>query len=206
VIAESVWIGVSNEYGERPGHYQREKRMNIEKAIVDGGTEAVRRYRAVAGLRQDNEIPEVFLGSIIACRIYDDLQLHAHLEHLYTDVVKSFGIEITPQIYNLMNGYEADVAAYDGRKPLAAIELKVFDETTSYVQIVSDRDKLLKLTGQCRVEAYLGVLVTDTQRQECVDRIRLLGERLGRDFDLVGEEQRSISEKWNWRFAVARVA
>jgi hypothetical protein len=36
--------------------------MNISEVIVRYGTDAVLKYRAVAGLPQDNEIPEIFLG------------------------------------------------------------------------------------------------------------------------------------------------
>jgi hypothetical protein len=39
--------------------------MDINEAIVKYGTEAVLRYRTVAALVQDNELPEVFLGGFI---------------------------------------------------------------------------------------------------------------------------------------------
>lgn len=181
--------------------------MDISQAIVEGGTGAVLRYRTVAGIQQDNRIPEIFLGGFIASGIYDKLGLHAHVEHPYTVIANRLGTTITPDLLILMEGFKADVAIYADTKPRAVVELKVFDDGKSAALIVADRDKMRKLTGRCSVEAYLGILITDASSgQTCSQRIRLLSDCLGSEFNRVGENQRSIDGTWEWCFASARVA
>jgi hypothetical protein len=68
--------------------------MNINEAIVRYGTEAVLRYRGVAGVRQDNDIPEVYLGSFIVGRIYDELNVHAHAERSYETIARELGVTV----------------------------------------------------------------------------------------------------------------
>jgi hypothetical protein len=58
--------------------------MNVSEAIVKYGTEAVLHYRSMAGLLQDNEIPEVFLGGSIASGLHNALNVQAHVERFYT--------------------------------------------------------------------------------------------------------------------------
>ena len=102
---------------------------------------------------------------------------------------------------------KADVAVYADTKPLAVVELKVFDDGKRTASIVADRDKMRKLTERCRVEAYLGILITDVSSgQRCSQRIRLLSECLGSEFNRVGENQDFIDGAWQWCFASARVA
>ena len=181
--------------------------MDISQAIVEAGTDAVLRYGTVAGLQQDNRIPEIFLGGFIACGIYYKLGLHAHVEHPYTVIANKLGTPITPDLLLLMEGYKADVAVYADTTPMAVVELKVFDDGKRIASIAADRDKMRKLTERCRVEAYLGILITDVSSgQTCSQRIRLLSECLGSEFNRVGENQHSIDGAWEWCFASTRVA
>jgi hypothetical protein len=153
--------------------------MDINEAIVGGGTDAVVRYGKVAGLHQDNEIPEIFLGGFIASRIYDGLDMYAHVERPYTVMADELGHRVTRELLTSMGGLRADVAIYDRSMPIAIMELKVFDEGTSVAAILADRDKMLKLTKVCAINAYLGVLVTDVRNAACADRLRLLSAYSG---------------------------
>jgi hypothetical protein len=180
--------------------------MNINEAIVRYGEEAVFRYRTLAGLDQDNEIPEIFLGGNIACGMHYALNVHAHVEHLYTRILKERGVEVSVDLKRRFGGLLADVAAYENGRPKAIVELKKFDDGKSTDMIVRDRDKMRELSLECGIESYLGVLVTDIKSgATCVDRARELGKCLEHEFDKVGDTQRS-KKGWEWCFVSGRIA
>lgn len=182
-----------------------EYKMNLNDEIVTYGTKAVLRYRDVAGISYDNEVPEIYVGSFIARGIYDNLKMQAHVERYYTTIAQEFRIEIDQRTVNSFGSYKADVAAYQNIAPKAIIELKKFDENKSLSKIVADRDKMSKLSTLCPIKTYLGVLVTDAQNgRSYMDRIRALEEALGRTFDVVGKPQLAVDGKWKWCFASMR--
>lgn len=100
----------------------------------------------------------------------------------------------------------ADIAVYRDRRPLAIVEVKMFDDGKSIAAIVADRDKMKKLSDLCGVECYLGVLVTDVETGEtCTERVHKLGIALKQKFDLIGD-RRSVDGAWEWCFASVRIA
>jgi hypothetical protein len=179
--------------------------MDINEAIVRYGTEAVLRYRTVAGILHDNEIPEIFLGGFIGCGLYDGLNVHARVERLYTVIAIELGVTPSRDLVNGFGGCRADVAIYQDRRPVGIVELKVFDEGTRSADIVADRDKMGKLSHLCSVECYLGVLVTDTQSSTCTERASELGRALDHEFNVIGAKQRSVDGNWQWCFASGRI-
>jgi hypothetical protein len=181
--------------------------MDLSKAIVKHGTEAVRRYRTVAGLSQDNEMPEIFLGSYLACAIHDELKVNVHVERRYTVIALELGVTVDTGVVNKIGDYRADVAIYEKQRPVAIVELKVFDDYKRPALIVADRDKMRKLSGLCGIETYLGVFVTDdTSGALCTERVRALGKALDHEFDSVGDKLPSIDGRWDWLFACGRLA
>jgi hypothetical protein len=182
--------------------------MDLSEAIVRYGTKAVLRYRAVAGLCQDNEIPEIFLGGFIACAIHDELKANAHVERFYTVIARELGAKRdTEELMKAFGGNRADIVIYqERRRPVAIIELKVFDERIGLSAVVADRDKMRKLSCLCDVECYLGVLVTDISGALYTERVRALETALEHKFDSIGAEESSINDAWHWCFASGRFA
>jgi hypothetical protein len=122
------------------------------------------------------------------------------VEGPYTVMASELGLQLTAE---LLGGLRADVAVYNDTKAL--IELKVFDEGKSVAAIVTDRDKMVKLSELRGTEAYIGVLVTDVSGRACADWVDLLGERLGRTFNWAGKKNRSVNDALEWCFAVAKI-
>jgi hypothetical protein len=184
--------------------------MQIAKAISKYGNEAVLRYCDVAGIPEDSQLPEIFLGGTIACGIYDESKLcaHAHVERLYTKILEELGKERDSRLINLFGGQRADVAVYRAGRPIAIIELKKFDDWKSPAGIVSDRDKVRILAQECGISSYIGVLITDVEKpmvRTCADRRSLLEQNLQQKFDVPGETTWSRNGKWQWCFASLRV-
>jgi len=185
------------------------KYVNINRAIIRYGEEAVFRYRTIANLDQDNAIPEIFLGGFIACGMHYALDVHAHVEHLYTKILKELGVEVGADLQKRFRGLLADVAVYHDGRPKAIVELKKFDDGKNTQNIIDDRDKMRELSRECGIEAYLGVLITDVESgtiTTCTDRAYQLGDRLEHEFDIVGDKQRSRNGAWEWCFASGRIA
>ena len=181
------------------------RKKDIENVIVKYGTEAVMRYRKVSGIEQDSQIPEIFLGSFIACGIFDDLKLNAHVERYYTVIASEHEVKMSAALVNAVGYYRADIAVYDQSRPIAIVELKILDDFASINSIVADRDKMAKLSTICHLDCYLGVLITDTEREICAERVQNLSHALKQDFGVIGELQRSQSGLWNWCFAASKV-
>ena len=179
--------------------------MNINEAIVKYGTEAVLHYRVVAGLSHDDEVPEVYLGGIIAGGIHSEMNENARVERYYMAIARELGVAVDASVIERFGGNRADVAIYRKDVPVAIIELKVFADFQSASKIVADRDKMRKFTDLCPMETYLGVLVTDAQNgQTCADRVRTLEGALGHKFDVIGGAQPSVGGDWHWCFVSVR--
>lgn len=61
----------------------REAQLPFANALARAGAEAVKRYRTVAGIAEDSDMPEIFLGGFIACRLHDELGVHSRIEQSY---------------------------------------------------------------------------------------------------------------------------
>lgn len=177
------------------------ERVDLSQAIVKYGTEAVLRYRSVSGIKQDSSLPEIFLGSFIACGIYDELKLHARTEVLYTDIASEHGVELSADLVRVIGGYRADIAVYQEDLPMAVVELKIFNDGKSASSVLADRDKVAKLSKLCRVDTYLGALVTDIESGVlCTTRAQKLGKVLEQKSQVVGASQPSRDGTWKWCF------
>ena len=102
--------------------------MEIEKSVVEFATEAALRYRAIARVRHDNEVPESFLRSHVASRLHDRLDRPVHVDRLYAAMAIDLGGPVTAELVTALGGHRADLAIYRDDRPVAVIELKVFDE------------------------------------------------------------------------------
>jgi hypothetical protein len=175
--------------------------MNVERAVVEFGAEAVQLYRAMAETRHDNEVSGSFLRSHVASRLHDRLKCVVHIDRLYTALAIDMGAPITPDLVTFLGAHRAHVALYADGRPTAIIELKVFDETTPLPTVGSGLDKAQMLQRLGALQIFVGVMICPiTLSLEA--RIERLHDALGGNM-YVGERQGSRDKQWEWCFACA---
>lgn len=177
--------------------------MEIMESLVEFGTNAVLAYRTMSQ-RQDNALPEVFLGGYIAPRLYDRFHCRVHIEENYLHLARSCGVVITDEIVSRVGYLRADIAMYPKEPPPAVIEFKILDESTPVSSVLSDYAKVKELYDTCGVTGYLGLLVCQTNLllEENVNKVK---ESLSSSLYL-GQPQQSADGRWKWRFASAAVS
>ena len=175
--------------------------MDFEGAVVAFGTEAVLRYRTVARPRHDNEIPESFLRNFVALRLHEQLGKHVHVERLYTAMALDLGIPLTPDLVNVLGGFRADVAVYEGEKPVAVIALKIFDAASPLPSLGAEIDKGQILARLARLRVFVGLMICPII-VSLEARIERLHDAFGGNM-YVGERQQSGDRTWQWCFACA---
>jgi hypothetical protein len=70
--------------------------LEIEKSVVEFATEAALRYRTIAAMRHDNQVPESFLRSHVASRLHDRFDCPVHVDRLYAAMAIELGGAVTP--------------------------------------------------------------------------------------------------------------
>src|SRR6266446_1817174 len=69
--------------------------MEITEAILSYGVRAIRLYRTISNCDHDNQVPELFITSLMATFLSERLPWHfAKLEHLYLDVASDLRVEV----------------------------------------------------------------------------------------------------------------
>lgn len=177
--------------------------MRFSQGIVRHGTEGVRAYREISGIGQDNRLPEIFIGSWIARGLHEDFRVKARVECHFTEMAKDLGQEVGLDLVNVMGGWRADVAVYEGEKPTAVIELKIHDEGGRNGLVLRDLHKMQELCKRTGMESYLGVLITDTSSEVCKTRADALARMLQQPYDELGLPIRAGggNADWSWQFA-----
>ena len=177
--------------------------MTLVESIVEHGIKAVLAYREISGNENDNQVPEVFLGSWIARGLHEDLGVSAHVERCYTRVAFDLGMTVTPELVGIMGGWRADVVVYEGGRPKALVEIKIHDERGSDGLILRDLDKMRRLSGYTGLQTCLAVLVTEVATgPSCEERASRLGTFLGGMFDVLGDPRKANggTADWSWQF------
>ena len=72
--------------------------MEIEKSVVEFATEAALRYRAIARVKHDNEVPESFLRSHVASRLHDRFDCPVHVDRLFAAMAIDLGGPVTAEL------------------------------------------------------------------------------------------------------------
>jgi hypothetical protein len=161
----------------------------------------------MAKLQQDDQIPEIFLGGIIASGIYGELKLNAHIERLYSVIASEIGPKPSPNLITKFEGNKADVAVYKSERPVGIIELKVLREGKNSASVIADRDKMLNFLNYYGVDCYIGALITDLSSDvRCEARIKMLETALGQRFDATGDSQEAFNAAWHWRFVGTKIS
>lgn len=175
--------------------------MDFERAVVEFGTEAVLRYRAVAQPRHDNELPESFLRNFVALRFHEQFGNQVHVERLYTAMALDLGIPLTPDLVTVLGGCRADVAVYEGGKPVAVMALKIFDAASPLPSMGAEIDKAQILARLAALRVFVGVMICPII-VSLEARIERLHDAFGGNM-YVGERQQSRDRQWQWCFACA---
>ncbi len=175
--------------------------MDFERAVVEFGTDAVLRYRAVAEPRHDNELPESFLRNFVALRLHEQFRHQVHVERLYTAMALDLGIPLMPDIVNVLDGFRADVAVYESGQPVAVIALKIFDAASPLPSMGAEIDKAQILARLAKLRLLVGVMICPIV-VSLEARIERLHDAFGGNM-YVGERQQSSDRQWQWCFACA---
>jgi hypothetical protein len=175
--------------------------MDIEDAIVEFGTEGVLQYREISGSKAENELPEVFLGSFIAPRLFDRLRCHVHVERLYTVLAQDVGIGLSHDLLIELGGLRADLAVYSPTG-VHIVEIKIFDERRQGSSIADDLSKIGKLSCTGKLRGYVAAMVCETRTQVLEERVRTLEQTLQAPIRL-GPTKTSIAGGWSWCFGCA---
>ena len=175
--------------------------MEIEKAVVEFGTEAVLRYRSMAETRHDNEVPASFLRGFVAARLHDRFRCPVHVERLYTAMALDLGVPLTPDLVTVLGGGRADVALYAESRPSAIIALEVFDAVAPLPSIGAALDKAQILARLGNLRVFIGIMICPIV-VSLEARIERLHDAFGGNM-FVGERQDSRDRQWQWCFACA---
>ena len=177
--------------------------MEIEKSVVEFATEAALRYRAIARVRHDNEVPESFLRSHVASRLHDRFDCPVHVDRLYAAMAIDLGGPVTAELVTALGGHRADIAIYRDDRPFAVIELKVFDEVAPLPAIGVKLDKAKILARVAPLQLFVGAMICPIVLS-LEARIERLHDAVGGNM-FVGERQPSRDGRWHWCFACASI-
>jgi hypothetical protein len=178
--------------------------MDLKKTIVEFGTEGVLRYREISQSRHDNELPEVFLGSFIAPRLYDLFKHPVRVEAYYSVLAQEAGLALTGGLLTELGGLRADIAISPPSDRVILVELKILDEATQPSSIANDLSKMAKLTQSGKLLGYVGTMICETATQGLDTRVGLLEQTL-RTTIYRGITQQSTCGNWTWCFGCAAV-
>jgi hypothetical protein len=184
--------------------FRRRLGLEIEKAVVEFATEATLRYRAIAGIRHDNQVPESFLRSHVASRLHDRLACPVHVDRLYAAMAVELGVALSADLVTALDGARADIAIYRDDRPAAVIELGVFDEVAPLPAVGVKLDKAKLLARLAPLQVLLGVMVCPIILS-LEARIERLHDAVGGNL-YVGERQPSRDGQWQWCFACASIS
>ena len=177
--------------------------MEIEKSVVEFATEAALRYRAISSVRLDNEVPESFLRSHVASRLHDRLGCPVHVDRLYAAIAIDLGGPVTAELVTALGGLRADIAIYRDDRPVAVVELKVFDEVAPLPSIGTKLDKAKMLARAAPLQIFVGAMICPIVLS-LEARIERLHDAVGGNM-FVGERQPSRDGRWQWCFACASI-
>lgn len=179
---------------------------DYSQSIANYGAAAVKKYRDISGIRNDNEIPEIFLGGQIAIGLHDEFGLKCHVERRYDLILRELGFPITQSVIDTFGSQRADAALYRDGKPFAIIELKICDERDRYGdKLGRDLRKMRKLANKAGIEIYLGTLMTDVCKAECAERRATIEEKLEGCFSAHSSlEPAGYGADWKWQFLAGR--
>lgn len=177
--------------------------MNIEKAVVEFGTEAALHYRKLADAKRDNELPLGFMRSHVAVRLSDHLGLPIHIERQLAVVAHELGASVTPDLLMVLGGAVADLAIYEGGRPSAVVQLEIFDHAAPLPSVGASLHKARVLARLSRLDVFFGVMICPVGAS-LEARVERLHDAVGGNL-YVGERQSSRDQTWQWCFACAAI-
>lgn len=127
--------------------------MIDNNTIIGHVNQAVKEYLPLSGNLEDNEVPEAFLGPIVATKFYRTMpeycyDVESNFEKLFRKLYKSS--MSTKEIRENIGGYRADIAVFrrhnESRSDLEQIiEFKIADENTPPAAVTVEIERLMRL-------------------------------------------------------------
>lgn len=177
--------------------------MEIEKSVVEFATEAALRYRAISGIKLDNEVPVSFLRSQAASGLHDRFACNVYVDRLYAAMAVDLGGRVTADLITAFGGHRADIAIYRDGRPSVVIELGIFDEVAPLPSLGLKLGKAKLLARVAPLQIVLGVMICPVVLS-LEARIERLHDAVGGNL-YVGERQSSRDGQWQWCFASASI-
>jgi len=178
--------------------------MEITDAILSCGVKATRRYNAISDCENDNQVPELFITSLMSTYLYDELPWHnVKLERQYLDVATELGLDASSEAHQLLSLLRSDVAIYEGSLPIVLIEVKKFDERVHVDAIDKDLHKGDVIGLGKHVGIFAGVMVCETNVRLDVRKTEL--EQIPGSRWAFSSAIRSVNREWYWCFGCGNI-
>jgi hypothetical protein len=184
--------------------------MDITRAIVEVGTQAVIHYRQRRAIKDETRIPENALSLFIASELITQFNLDARVEVPYPNILNSLGVtgsDVTPKF----GGQRADVAVYEEKRPAAVVEVKIVDERRRLSGVVRDWGKIRLLQqyvadkAATPLDGYVAAVVCDTNKP-AEQTIVEMEQSLGSVTIERGRKTATLAGEWGWRFVCVKLA
>ena len=92
-------------------------------------------------------------------RLHERFGYQVHVERLYTAMALDLGMPITPDLVTVLAAFRADVAVYESGRPVAVIELKIFDAASPLPSVGLELDKAQILARFAKLRIFVGVMI-----------------------------------------------
>ncbi|HVC62688.1 MAG TPA: hypothetical protein VND19_20275 [Acetobacteraceae bacterium] len=183
--------------------------MEITRAVIEFGTQAVRHYRDKPAIENETRIPEKCLSLFVASHFISQRHWDAKLEVSYPEMLKQLGIT-GPEVAPVFGGQRADIAVFQDAKPVAIVELKIIDEGRKFDGVTEDWGKIQRLRqlvssrSHVSLDGYVGALVCDTTKlaEQTIAGLELA---LGGVTVERGERIAARDVGWGWLFVGAKL-
>jgi len=180
---------------------------DFTQQILSAGVAAVEAYLKCAGPGfAEDSVGERSLSTFMAIELHNRYAMHAVPEARYTDLAKHLHIEMDKERKRSLLGLHADIALYDGGRPVALIELKILSD---------GKDKLGELARDLKkgdpaklsetIPVYAAALICQTEKQKTLDeQTRRVEQAAGRSMEYSVPTPTIMptdsAEKWHWCF------
>ena len=175
--------------------------VEIQKAVVEFGTETVKRYRALAATKRDNDLPLGFLRTHVAVALAQRFGGAVRIERPYSVLALELGLQPTPDLLMVLGDGRADVVMCADDKPVALVTLDIFDYASVLPALGAETHKAQVLRRLSKLPVFLGLMVCPVSAS-LEARLERLHDAIGGNL-YVGERESSQDGQWSWSFACA---
>ena len=100
----------------------------------------------------------------------------------------------------------SDLALYDGKEPVALVEVKIVDHPAKLIEFTNDRAKLMRQRERTGLDAYVIALIATWETGEEIDAVlALVHQKLGVELPMGEVQTTTTPEPWHWRVIAERI-